>query len=229
MSKDTPTLEAKTRDRTGTRYSRRLRAAGKLPAVIYGHGTDPLSVALDEGETIRYLTEGAHVVEVKLDDAKNLETCLIKDLQFGWMGDNVIHVDLTRVDLDEEVTVNVKINFTGSPAAAQDEGLILTYDMTDLEVRCKVRDIPEEIAVDLDAMEESFTISELVMPEKVAAVAAPTDLVCHLVFKAEEEEEVAPVEGEEGAEGAPEGADAPAPEESAGDAAGGDGGGESKE
>ena len=221
MSKDTPTLEAEKRERTGSRYARRLRAAGKLPAVIYGHGVDPLSVTLDENETIRHLTEGAHVVEVQLDGAKAPETCLVKDLQFGWMGDNVIHVDLTRVDLDEEVTVNVKINFTGSPAAAKDEGLILTYDMSDLEVRCKVRDIPEEIHVDLDSMEESFTVSELEMPANVAAVAGPEELVCHLVFKAEETDETAPTEGEEGAEGAADGA-APASDDGGGDSSGGE-------
>jgi large subunit ribosomal protein L25 len=230
MSKETPTLEAKTRDRTGTRYTRRLRAAGRLPAVIYGHGTEPLSVSLDHGETIRHLTNGAHVVEVKLDDAKSKDTCLIKDLQFGWMGDNVIHMDLTRVDLDEIVTVNVKISFTGSPEAAKDEGLILTYDMTDLELRCKVRDIPEEIPVNLDAMEESFTVAELVMPDNVEAVPAPEALVCHLVFKAEEEEEEVPVEGIEGEEAAPDAADAPPTSEGgAEDPSASGGGGESGE
>lgn len=215
MSKETPTLEATTRERTGSRYSQRLRAAGKLPAVIYGHGNEPLSIALDHGETIRHLTEGAHVLELKLDGSSTGETCLVKDLQFGWLGDNVIHIDLTRVDLDEEVTVNVKINFKGTPKSANDD-MILTYDMSDLEVRCKVRNIPEEVVVDLDDMEESFTISELTMPENVVAVAGPDELVCHLVFKAVEAEE--PAAGEEGAEGG----DAPADGDAA--AGGGDGG-----
>ena len=224
MSKETPTLEATTRDRTGTRYSRRLRAAGRLPAVIYGHGTEPLSVSLDESEAIRHLADGAHVVEVKLDDATEKDTCLIKDLQFGWMGDNVIHVDLTRVDLDEIVTVNVKINFSGTPVAAKDEGLVLTYDITDLEVRCKVRHIPEEISVNLDAMEESFTVVELVMPENVEAVPAPDALVCHLVFKAEEEEEAVLVED---VEVAPEEAGAPPADAEEGETPAADDGGES--
>ena len=218
MSKETPTLEATTRERTGSRYSQRLRAAGKLPAVIYGHGNDPLSISLDHGETLKYLTEGAHVLELKVDGSTQGDTCLVKDLQFGWLGDNVIHLDLTRVDLDEEVTVNVKINFKGTPNTTE-EGMILTYDMSDLEVRCKVRDIPEEVVVDLDGMEESFTVAELNMPENVAAVAAPGDLVCHLVFKAIEEE--APAEGEEGA---PEGDGAAAPDAGGATDGGGDGG-----
>ena len=99
MSKETPTLAASTRERTGSRYARRLRAAGQLPAVLYGHGMDPISIAINEIEIIRHLTEGAHVFELDIEGRK--ETCLVKDLQFGWLGDNVVHIDLTKVDLDE--------------------------------------------------------------------------------------------------------------------------------
>lgn len=222
MSKETPILAASKRERTGSRYARRLRAAGKLPAVVYGHGIDPLSIFLDETETIRHLTEGAHVVELNID-GNDPETCLVKDLQFGWLGDNVIHIDLTRVDLDEIVSVNVKLNFTGTSEAAKQTGSILTYDTVDLEVRCKVRDIPEEIIVNLDEMEESLNVGELTMPENVEAVPTPETLVCHIVFKAEEEEETTGevVEGEEG-DGA-----APAAEADAGGDSGGDGGDDS--
>lgn len=225
MSKQTPILEATTRERTGSRYSQRLRAAGKLPAVMYGHGKQPTSISLDEQETLRHLHGGAHVVEIRLDDAKSNETCLVKDLQFGWLGDNVVHVDLTRVDLDEFVTVNVKINFTGTPASSKEAGMILTYDMTELEVSCKVRDIPEEIPVDIGSMEESFTVSEITLPDKVEAVAGPDELVCHLVFKAEEEEEPVLAEGEEGeaAEAAGDG-EAASPAQESTESPAGDGG-----
>ena len=84
MSKETPTLAASTRERTGSRYARRLRAAGQLPAVLYGHGMDPISIAIHEIEIIRHLTEGAHVFELDIEGRK--ETCLVKDLQFGWLG-----------------------------------------------------------------------------------------------------------------------------------------------
>ena len=224
MSKDTPTLVASKRERTGSRYARRLRAAGKLPAVVYGHGTEPLSIELVETETMRHLTEGAHVVELNIDGAKP-ETCLVKDLQFGWLGDNVIHLDLTRVDLDEIVSVNVKLNFTGTSEAAKETGSILTYDTVDLEVSCKVRDIPEEIVVNLDEMEESLNVGELTLPDNIEAVPPPETLVCHIVFKAEEEEAPSAVDLE-GAEGEVAG-DESAPADG-GDAAGADDGGDSE-
>jgi len=198
MSKDTPTLAASTRERTGSRYARRLRAAGQLPAVLYGHGMDPISIAINETEIIRHLTEGAHVFELDIEGRK--ETCLVKDLQFGWLGDNVVHIDMTKVDLDEIVTVNVKLVFKGTPKGASLVGAVLNQDLTELEVSCKVRDIPEEVIVQMDEMEESFNVGELELPTEISAVAPPETVVCHIVFKAEEEEEE--TGAEEGAEGA---------------------------
>lgn len=187
MSKETPTLAASTRERTGSRYARRLRAAGQLPAVLYGHGMAPISIAINEIEIIRHLTEGAHVFELDIEGRK--ETCLVKDLQFGWLGDNVVHIDLTKVDLDEIVTVNVKLIFKGTPKGASLPGAILNQDLSELEVSCKVRDIPEDVMVQMDEMEESLNISELDLPSNINAVASPETVVCHIVFKAEEEEE----------------------------------------
>ena len=204
MSKDTPTLAASTRERTGSRYARRLRAAGQLPAVLYGHGMDPISIAIDETEIIRHLTEGAHVFELDIEGRK--ETCLVKDLQFGWLGDNVVHIDMTKVDLDEIVTVNVKLVFKGTPKGASLVGAVLNQDLSELEVSCKVRDIPEEVIVQMDEMEESFNVGELELPTEIKAVAPPETVVCHIVFKAEEEEEESGAEdGAEGAEPTAEG------------------------
>ena len=203
MSKETPTITAELRERTGSRYSRRLRSAGKLPAVLYGHGSNPVSISVDEIEIIRHLTEGAHVVELDIE-GMGKETCLIKDLQFGWLGDNVIHMDLAKVDLDEVVTVNIRVVYKGTPASLKQAGAVLTQDISELEISCKVRDIPEEIVVDMDGMEESLTIGEVTLPEGVTAVAGPNTTMCHIFIKAEEPDE--PVEGAEDADPAAEAA-----------------------
>ena len=104
MAHETPTINATTRDQLGTRYSKRLRKTGRLPGVIYGHKANPVAISVDEKETLTVLKKGAHVINVAID-GKQPETCLIKDLQFGYLGDNVIHVDFARVDLNEEVAV----------------------------------------------------------------------------------------------------------------------------
>ena len=175
--------------------------------MLYGHGMDPISIAINEIEIIRHLTEGAHVFELDIEGRK--ETCLVKDLQFGWLGDNVVHIDLTKVDLDEMVTVNVKLVFKGTPKGASQAGAILNQDLTELEVSCKVRDIPEEVVVQMDEMEESLNVGELELPANIEAVASAETVVCHIVFKAEEEDDTATEEGADAADGAaPEGGDA---------------------
>ena len=181
MAHDTPTLEAQKRDRFGSRYAKRLRAAGQLPAVIYGHGSAPLSVTLNEKATLTALKHGSHVVNVRVEGGAT-DTCLVKDLQFGYLGDNVIHVDLARVNLDEIVTVNVALHFVGTPEMAKKAGNIVTHDLAQLEVRCKVRDIPEEIRVDLSMVMHGMTMNlgEIKLPQGVTAVLPADHILCRI-------------------------------------------------
>jgi len=186
MAHDVPTLDATRRDRLGSRYSKRLRASGRLPAVIYGHGSAPTAVSLDERATLAALRHGSHVLTVRLDGAD--ETCLVKDLQFGYLGDNVIHLDLARVNLDETVTVNVSLHFTGAPEAAKKAGTIVTHDLQELEITCKVRDIPEDIRIDLSMVMkgDTLTVGELKLPAGVVAVTSAETMVCRAVQITEE-------------------------------------------
>lgn len=185
---ETPTINAKLRDRMGTRYSRRERSQGRLPAVIYGHGSKPVHVTVDEIEALTHLHDGAHVVNLNVEGAESA-TCLVKDLQFGYLGDNVIHIDFTRVDLDEEVEVKVHLHFVGVPKEAGKPGSIVTHDIMELEVICKVIAIPESIRVDLSKMEGMrFDVRDLVLPEGVRS-AVPLDApVVRIEFVKEEEE-----------------------------------------
>ncbi|MDZ4828983.1 MAG: 50S ribosomal protein L25 [Phycisphaerae bacterium] len=187
MAHETPTLEAKPRDQYGSRYAKRLRAAGGLPAVIYGHGAEPKSVTLNEKATLTALKHGSHVVNVKIENGAT-ETCLVKDLQFGYLGDNVIHVDLARVNLDEVVTVNVSMHFVGTPEMAKKAGHIVTHDYATLEVRCKVRDIPEEVRVDLSmAMSGmTLTLADIKLPAGVNSVLPPETVICRIQMVLEE-------------------------------------------
>jgi large subunit ribosomal protein L25 len=199
MAHETPTLAALPRDRTGTRYAKRLRSTGRLPAVIYGHKIAPVSVHVDEKEVLTLLHQGAHVLNVKTEDA-TAEMCLIKDLQFGYLGDNVIHIDFARVNLDEEVQVQIHLVFVGEPAAALKSGAILNHQMTELEVSCKVNAIPESIKVDLSNMETQFSVGEIELPPGVRTGIDPNTPVAAITFVHEEEAVGEEVEVGEGAE-----------------------------
>lgn len=185
MHKETPTLKAQRRDRLGTRYARRLRESGRLPAVIYGHRTDPVAISLDSKETLTTLKQGVHVLNVQLDGGA-AETCLVKDLQFGFLGDDVVHVDLARVDLDEVVTVKVHLNFYGQPESAKKPGAVLVHALSDIEVSCRVREIPSDIRVDITNMGDDFHASGIKLPAGVTLVTPPTTLVCHVEIVKEE-------------------------------------------
>ena len=184
MSTETPTIDVATREHTGTRHAARLRQAGRLPAVIYGNG-DPEHVSVDEKSILTLLHTGVHVIEVNVDDA-NGETCLIRDLQFGHLGDDLIHLDFTRVNLDQEVTVNLSITLKGDCKAAADEGAVLQVIRTEIEVRCKVRDIPHGITADITNLEEALTVGELDLPAGVEAMLPAEKHICHITMVAEE-------------------------------------------
>ncbi len=197
----TPSITATTRERTGSRYAQRLRKQGRLPAVIYGHRTDPVSISVDEKEMLTHLKHGTHVLSLNVEGGSK-ETCLVKELQFGYLGDNVIHVDFARVKLDQEVHVHVHLNFVGEPASARKTGAILSHDLTELEVICRVNEIPDEIKVDLNLMGEAtvLTVSEVPLPPGLRATTHPGTPVAHISFVHKEEAVGEEVEVEPGAE-----------------------------
>ena len=188
MSNESPTIQAMQRDRVGTRYSRRLRQEGKLPAVINGHGSDPMSIAVNSKETLAILHHGAHVLNIAVEGG-NTETCLVKDLQFGYLGDDVIHVDFTRVDLDETVQVLVRLDLIGEVEGAKASNAIMITDLNEIEVSCAVRNIPESLRIDLTAYESSVNVGELNLPEGVTAITSNETSIVRLQVKGDVEDE----------------------------------------
>ncbi|GAB4111684.1 MAG: 50S ribosomal protein L25 [Phycisphaeraceae bacterium] len=192
-----PKIHAEPRDRIGSRYAARIRAQGKLPAVIYGHKQDPVHISVDRKEIIDLLHHNAHLIEVEVGG--KTEQCLVKDVQWDHLSKNIIHVDLARVSLTEEVEVEVEIRLVGEPAALKEAGTILEQPATSIEVRCRANAIPEFIEQDISHMQigDSLLVSDLQLPPGVTAISEPETLVAHLsVSKGEEEiEELA--EGED--------------------------------
>lgn len=192
MPNETITINTELRERTGTRFAQRLRKTGRLPGVIYGQDDAPTSISLDEKEVLEHLQAGARVVSLTVGG--NSETCLVKDLQFGYLGDNVIHIDFARVNLDQVVTVNVPVNTFGAPKLASEIGAMLEVIRNEIEVECKVSDIPTEIRVDITEMGEALTVGDIDYPAGVKPMLEPEKHIVHITFIKEEE-----AEGEEAA------------------------------
>lgn len=170
------TLTGEPRTKVGTRASRALRGSGKVPAVIYGHGEAPESVALDLHDVELALSHGARTLKVKVGRKKS--QYLIKEVQYDYLDHTPIHLDLARVDLDERVKVRVGIELRGVPKGVS-EGGMLDQHMADLEIECLVTEIPETLhplVIEL-GLNDSLYVKDLELPSGVVALADPEDRV----------------------------------------------------
>src|SRR5216110_1716129 len=149
MASETAKLTVKVRSELGSRRNKRLRDAGFVPGVIYGHKEAVVPVTLPKKELVGHLNHGTHVFSLAMD-GKN-ETVLVKDVQFDHLGIEVLHVDFARVDLNERVEVTVPLILKGEPKGAA-EGGVLQQVVADLEIECLVTQIPSEIRYNVSEM-----------------------------------------------------------------------------
>lgn len=187
-------LEIKQRSELGSRANKRLRDAGQVPGVIYGHKEAVVPVTLSRRDLSHHVSKGAHVFTLKLDG--KAEQVLIKDIQWDHLGSQIIHVDFTRVSLDEKVTVTVPIELKGTPKGEADGG-VLHQVLAELEVECRVLEIPDAIRHNVSemALDEVLHVRDLKLPPDVKATQ-DADLI---VATVREVQEAAPAEVAEAA------------------------------
>ena len=192
----TAQISVKPRNELGSRANKRLRDAGMLPGVIYGHKEAVVPITLPRKETVNYLTHGAHVFDLSIDGKS--EKVLVKEVQFDHLGIEILHVDFARVSLDEKVEVTVPLELKGTPKG-EEEGGVLQQIVAELEIECLVTDIPSIIVHNVSEMklDDVLHIKELKLPPGVKALQ-DEDLVVAQV-KTIEEEVAAPAGAEEGA------------------------------
>lgn len=188
-------LEAKPRQSAGTRAARRLRKAGKLPGIVYGHQEAAESVVVDAHQVELLLEHGAHLVELQMEG--KAQPALIKDVQFAHLGTEPVHVDFIRVARDERVTVKVQLEYKGTPIGVSEGGL-LEHDMVDIEIECLATEIPDSIRVSVADLHlgASLHVRDLPLPANVKAISAAEAIVCSVRLKQAEVEAPAAAEGE---------------------------------
>src|SRR5438132_1864929 len=138
----TAQVSAKPRSELGSRANERLRDAGFVPGVVYGHKEAVVPVTLPKKELSTYLSRGAHVFDLAMD-GKN-EKVLVKDVQYDHLGLEVIHVDFARVSLDERVEVTIPVELKGTPKGEADGG-VLQQIISELKMECLATEIPDGI------------------------------------------------------------------------------------
>ncbi len=184
MSDETPVLEAKKRERTGSRYCRRIREQGGLPAVVYGHKQDPLSITLDAREAMTHIMRGEKVYTLNIEGG-GTETVLLRELQYDYLGTNVVHCDLSRVDLNERVHTRTPIRLIGEAVGMKVSGATLMHAITELDLECQVTNLPDYIEVDISDLDVGGTIraGDIKLPkESMKLLTDPNAEVAHIVY-----------------------------------------------
>ena len=165
-----------TRSEFGKGFARRLRAAGKVPAVIYGHGSDPRHVALPGHQVSLILRKKNAIIELSLDGKEEL--VLVKDVQKDPVHQVIEHIDLVEVRKGEKVIVDVPVHVVGT----QQSGATLELDVKTISVEAEATHIPEFFEVSVDGAEPGFkvTVGEVSLPDGVTAQSDPDGVVVHV-------------------------------------------------
>ncbi len=168
-------LNVEARDTTGTLRMRRLRKAGKVPAILYGHGEECVPLTLLTKEINKVIDHGGHVVELK--GAVN-EGALIKDVQWDAFGSNVLHIDLTRIDPNEKVEVTLPIELVGD-APGTKEGGVLQHQLHEVSIVCPANKIVDKLELKINELHlnQSLTTTDLELPAGASLASENSELV----------------------------------------------------
>ncbi len=191
MHEKSPLLKASNRERLGSRYSERYRKQGKLPAVVYGHGREPLPIALEAKEALRLIAKGEKVFRLDFPGSKaadEMQMVLLKDLQFDYLGSNIVHADFARVDLNERVRTKVHVVLTGEAIGMKTAGAILIHPTTELVIECRVIDLPDHVEVAVGELDlgQTITADKVKLPtEDMKLITDPHAIVAQIVLGVE--------------------------------------------
>nr|WP_201470278.1 50S ribosomal protein L25/general stress protein Ctc [Microbacterium hydrocarbonoxydans] len=181
MSEDTK-VQAEIRENFGKGFARRLRAAGKIPAVLYGHGTDPVHVALPGHQVSLIIRRANALLELDIEGKNHL--ALVKDVQKDPVHQIIEHIDLLVVKKGEKVTIDVPVIVTGESAP----GTIVNQDANTLSIEAEATHLPQNVEVSVEGLEDGahITAADVALPKGSSLLSDPETLVVAISIPAEE-------------------------------------------
>ena len=188
-------LKASRRTEIGSAAARRMRRAGRIPAVVYGQQKETIKIDLDTRELEAALRKNARVLDI--DVGGEVERTLIKEMQLDTYGQSIRHVDLLRVVIGETITTEVALEFFGTPKGVTEDNGVLSTPTSTIEIECVPSDIPGSIEVDVRelAVGEQARVKDIVVPEGIV-ILSDAELIVATVAAAKEE-----IEDEDGLDG----------------------------
>ncbi len=190
------TLAVQARQRFGKGDSRRMRRAGKIPAVMYGH-TQPQGLLVDAHEfNTKFLTISESTI-IRLEIDGNSHNVLIRDFQEDAVSGAITHIDFYEIERGKVLRTNVGLHLTGTAIGIREGGLLESF-VHEVEVECLPKDLPESIEVDITDLEigHSIHLRDVQVPDGVKVLNSPEQVVCAVAHKRIEVEEL-PAEVEE--------------------------------
>jgi large subunit ribosomal protein L25 len=197
MRKDI-TIAAEPRSTRGKNEARRLRATGSVPAVLYGGAGEPEAVAVNPKELTRILhSKTGHNTIFNLSvTAKESTPVMIIDWQTDPIKDNLLHVDLKRIDLNKRLHVKVPVITHGDPRGVKIQGGLLEVITREIEIECLPDDIPEQFDVDVTELQlnHGIRVSEVPLSKSMKLLSSGDSVIVHVVSPKAEVTEEAPAE-----------------------------------
>lgn len=195
-------LKAQPRQETGKSATRKMRAAGRIPAVVYGHGESTRMLTVDAHE-LQLLFKRVHyentIIDVDIEGEKAPVKTLIREVQSHAYRPDVLHVDFQQVHADEPIHVEIPIHLVGTAPGTRLGGVLMQI-ITDLEVRCLPDRIPSLIEIDISHLQinDAVHLRDIALPDGVEALIDADRTICSItppsVVVTEEAEEEEPAE-----------------------------------
>lgn len=191
-------VAAEAREQRGKNEAKRLRARGRIPAIVYAPGKENVAVSVSPRELAAVFKTGAAentLVDLELDGKKR--KVILKDYQVHPVRPEFLHADFYEVALDKAIQVKVHVDLQGIPIGVKRDGGLLEFVTREILVSCLPLDIPKKFVVDVTALEigGEVRVAAIPMPDKVRAMTDGDQLVAHVVTKHAEEAVAVPAEG----------------------------------
>lgn len=188
-------LKVEKRAALGKRNSRRLRHAGNVPLVLYGHGEQSVSLSVSADQLAAVLRHGARVVDL---EGAVKEKAFIRELQWDPFGTHILHADFTRVSADERITIEVPVVLRGESPGVKEGGHV-EHLQHQVEIECLAIAIPEKLDLRIGELklDESLRAKSIDLPAGVKMLTDPETVIVHCALPVEEGEGEAVAEGAE--------------------------------
>lgn len=179
------TLKAEVRTGKGKGVARKLRASGRVPAVVYGSGAEPLALSLGGHETsllFHSISVDNTIVNLEVEGQKAPISTLLREIQTHPLRPGIVHVDFLRIEMGVEVELEIPVHLIGVPKGVREDGGMLEQSIHHLPIRCTPVNIPEDVHVDVTGLElgQILHVSDLPLPDSVVALVDADRVVCSI-------------------------------------------------